>query len=313
MVWPGFSSAEKVEINWIASRSGDKARAFSEEHGIANWTDDYAELITAKDVDAVFVGVPNHLHEEMAIAALANGKHVLQEKPMALTTEKAVAQAEVARHKGLVLMVNQESRLANGIRDLPGIIHTRLGSVRKIVLGMTLKESSWSGWRDDKDLSGGTLFEMAIHQLDLARWLFGKNPHAVWATGRDSPGCDMTVVMDFGGGDSALIDYCWRSIGFRLRIEAYCERGYIRQEIDLPFGGGKQMITTDQGEESKSFAAKLQGPETFRRVMEGFAGAILNGSRPPIPANDGVWAVRMAELARESLTTGETISFQRAQ
>src|ERR1051325_1038506 len=121
LVWPGFSSVEDVDITWIASRSGEKAKTFAEEHGIANWTDDYAELITAKDVDAVFIGVPNHLHEEMAIAALASGKHVLQEKPMALTTEKAVAQAEVASRRGLVLMVNQESRLANGIRELPGI------------------------------------------------------------------------------------------------------------------------------------------------------------------------------------------------
>src|ERR1051325_7776864 len=65
LVWPGFSSVEDVDITWIASRSGEKAKTFAEEHGIANWTDDYAELITSKDVDAVFIGVPNHLHEEM--------------------------------------------------------------------------------------------------------------------------------------------------------------------------------------------------------------------------------------------------------
>src|SRR5690349_1942668 len=84
IVWPGFSQARTAEVTWIAARTGEKARAFAEKHGIPHWTEDYGALIAAQDVDAVYVGVPNFLHEEIAIAALAKGKHVLQEKPMAL-------------------------------------------------------------------------------------------------------------------------------------------------------------------------------------------------------------------------------------
>src|SRR5262249_13572429 len=158
---------------WIAARSGAKAEAFAHDHAIPHWTDDYAELIAAPDVDAVFVGVPNYLHHELAMAAIEGGKHVLQEKPMALTLEQATAQARAAADRGLTLMVDQEIRLSEGVRDIPDLLASRLGALRKLVIGLTLAPSNWGGWRGDANLSGGTLFEMVIHELDLARWLWG--------------------------------------------------------------------------------------------------------------------------------------------
>lgn len=310
VVWPGFVQAENAEITWIASRTGEKAEKFAREHNIPHWSSDYRAVLTAPDVDAVFVGVPNFLHEEMAIAAIANGKHVLQEKPMALSHEKAVAQAEVAASRKRVLMINQEVRLANGVSSLPQIISERVGPLRKLVIGVTLAPAQWGGWRGDPALSGGTLFEMAIHQLDLARWLFGRNPRSVWAQGMDVSGNDMTIVFDYGGGDSAIIDFCWRCIGFQMRIVAYGARGYVIQELELPFGDGRQTLVTEQGEERTEFPARVQGPETFKRVLEGFASAILEGKEPPVPAEDGVWAVYMAEAAREALRTGQKVSFR---
>src|SRR5262249_36722686 len=148
------------------------------------WTDNFSELLAAPDVDAVFVGVPNYLHEEMAIAAMANGKHVLQEKPMALTTEKSVAQVQIAKGRGLVLMVNQELRLADGVSDLPAVIEG-LGGLRKVLISVTLGPRGWAGWRIDPELSGGTLFEMMIHELDMARWLWKRDPLSVYAHGSD--------------------------------------------------------------------------------------------------------------------------------
>jgi len=307
LVWPGFSQAENAEITWIAARTGEKAEKFARENNIPRWTNDYAELIAAPDVDAVFVGVPNFLHDELARAALANGKHVLQEKPMALSTKAAQAQADEAARRGLVLMPDQELRLANGIADLPELISSRLGPLRKVTIGLTLRHATWSGWRGDPALSGGTLFEMIIHELDLARWLWGRNPRAVWAQGSDVAGNDITVVFDYGGGDSALIDICWRCIGFRLHIECYAERGYVIQDIELPAGNGQQTIVTEAGVEQTQFPAQVQGPGTFRRVLEGFANAILRGAPPPVTADDGVWAVRMAEAARQSLRTGAQV------
>lgn len=310
VVWPGFAQAENAEITWIASRNGEKARRFAQDHHIPHYTDNYAELIDAPDVDAVFVGVPNFLHEEMAIAALAKDKHVLQEKPMALTLEKAIAQAQIAQSRGLVLMVDQESRLAQGIDQLPHLIDTRLGPLRKVIIGLTLQSSRWGGWRGDKELSGGTLFEMVIHQLDLARWLWRRNPVGVWALGEDTAGHDMTVVFDYGGGDQAIIDVCWRCIGFRSRIECYGERGYVTLDIEMPFGSGRQTLVTAEGLEQREIPVNAQGPRTFRRVLESFADAILKGAAPAIPAEDGIWAVRMAEAARESLRTGTRVDFR---
>src|SRR5204862_8361247 len=126
--------------------------------------------------------------------------------------------------------VDQELRLANGVADLPEAIEA-LGGLRKLVLGLTRAPAEWCGWRGDRELSGGTLFEMVIHELDLARWLWRRSPIAIMAHGEDTAGQDLTVIMDFGGGDSAVIDVCWRCIGFRLRAECYCASGYLLREV----------------------------------------------------------------------------------
>ncbi len=309
VVWPGFSRVPEVQITAIASRSTDKAEAFAREHGIPHRSGDYDEVIHSPEVDAIFVGVPNFLHHEMAMKALRAGKHVLQEKPMALSVREAQEQADLARDRGLVLMLDQEVRLADGVCDAPQMLRDRIGPLRKVVLGVTMAGGEWGGWRGDKALSGGTLFEIAIHQLDLARWLWSKDPVSVWAMGEDLAGRDMTIVLDFGAGDSAVIDYCWRCIGFRIRGELYGERGYMIQETTPPFGPSRRTVVTEQGMEVEDQEFGVQGPETFRRVMEGFARSILSGAPPPVPAEDGVWAVRMAEAARESLRGGHIVRF----
>lgn len=308
MVWPGFSQASNAKVTWIASRTGHKAREYAENHGIPHWTADYDELIAAPDVDAVFIAAPNFLHHELALKAFSHNKHVLQEKPMALTSGEAAAQAEEARRRGLVLMLDQETRLSDGVRDLPELVGSRLGAIRKVTVGMTLAERSWGGWRADPSLTGGSLFEMAIHQIDLARWLFGRDPVAVWARGEDTAGKDFTAVFDYGRGDAAVIDFCWRSIGFHQRIEVYCEKGFVRQEIDMPVGDGFRTIVTPDGVERGPNMVGVQTGRTFRRVLEGFARAILEGAEPPVPARDGVWAVRMAEAARASLRSGVPVA-----
>ncbi|MGC8667466.1 MAG: Gfo/Idh/MocA family protein [Chthonomonadales bacterium] len=309
MVWPGFSQASNARVTWIASRTPQKARDYAETHGIPHWTGDYDELIAAPDVDAVFIAAPNFLHDELARRAFALNKHVLQEKPMALSWTAAAAQAEEARRRGLVLMVDQETRLSDGVRDLPELARNRLGRIRKVTVGMTLAERTWGGWRGDAALTGGSLFEMAIHQIDLARWLFGRNPVAVWARGEDTAGKDFTAVFDYGQGDAAVIDFCWRSIGFHQRIELYCEGGFVRQEVDMPVGDGFRTLVTPEGVERGPNVVGVQTARTFRRVLEGFARSILEGAEAPVPAEDGVWAVRMAEAARASLRSGVPVAF----
>jgi predicted dehydrogenase len=117
-------------------------------------------------------------------------------------------------------------------------------------------------------------------------------------------------VLDFGAGDTAVVDVCWRTIGFRLRTECYAANGWIAQDAELAMGRATETIVSESGIQERSVDISVQGPETFKRVLEGFANAILTGAPPPIPMEDGVWAVRMAEAARQSLKLGESVAFQ---
>jgi 1,5-anhydro-D-fructose reductase (1,5-anhydro-D-mannitol-forming) len=307
-VFPGFSSCSDIEIVHVSSRSEEKARNFAQQHGIPNYSGDLREAIHAENVDAVFVAVPNHMHEEVAIGALAVGKHVLLEKPLALGIDKAVALMRIAEQRGLILMPNQEVRLTDAFSDLPQIIEQQIGPLRRAEFTVTKAADTWTGWRANKAQSGGTLFEMALHQLDLLRWVFRRDPPAVWATGQDDPGSDMTIVLDFGGGDTGVVSYCWRSVGFSFRLSLAGGQGTLLQELDVETGIGFRKITTAHGSVETELKAPVLCSETFRRVAEAFVHAVRFGDNPPITAEDGVWAVRMAASAREAMRTGEWTS-----
>ena len=220
---------------------------------------------------------------------------------MALALGDAVAQAAEARRRGLQLMVDLELRVADGYRDFRSLIADRIGPLRKAALRMTLRGGAWGGWRGDPALTGGSLFEMAIHQLDLAHWLFERDPVAVWATGDDVPGTDFTAIIDFGEGDTAVVDFCWRAIGFEARVEATGERGVAALDIAMPFGNGFRTVITADGTVREPVEMSAQGPTTFQRVLEGFADAAMAGAPLPIPTSYGVWAIAIAEGARRSM------------
>ena len=143
------------------------------------------DLLADPEIEAVDLCLPTWLHEEVAVAALRAGKHVLVEKPMALDGNSARRMIAAADQAGRVLMCAHVLRffpeylaLAQAIDDaMPG-----LGAVRAGFFGRRCGEPGWGGWLKDPAKSGGGAFDLLIHDIDTCLWLFGA-PHAVSATG----------------------------------------------------------------------------------------------------------------------------------
>ncbi len=150
--------------------------------GIAKYSDPFNGLMNP-EIEAVDLCLPTNLHAPVAIAALKAGKHVLVEKPMALSGADCDAMVRAAQETGRVLMAAQVVRFIPSYaaaRKL--VVSGELGPVRSAIFRRRCAAPAWSQWLGNKSLSGGGVFDLLIHDIDFAIHLFGK-PDAVSAVG----------------------------------------------------------------------------------------------------------------------------------
>ena len=170
--------ADGAALVAVASRRPEQARIFAEERGIA-WAPTVDDLLRRADVDVVTICTPSGLHAEMAIAAALAGKHVVVEKPIAVTLAQADAMIEVCRQAGRSLAVISQLRFAPDVQEVQAAIAAgRLGRLLAADLSMKYFRSQayydsaeWRGtWAMD---GGGALMNQGIHGIDLLLHLAG--------------------------------------------------------------------------------------------------------------------------------------------
>lgn len=228
--------------------------------------ENYQQVLENKDVDAVFIATPTHQHKEIALAAMAAGKHVYCEAPLGHTIEdaRAIAQA-AAKNK----RVNFQSGLQR--RSDPELIHilnfVRAGAAGSPVLTRAQwhKKNSWRrsspnpererdlNWRLDRKTSVGLVGELGIHQVDSASWLIKRRPTAVtgfssnilWNDGRDVPDT-VQAVFDYPGGARLMYDATLANsfdgeyemfYGTDATVMLRERRGWMFKEVDSPLLG----------------------------------------------------------------------------
>jgi predicted dehydrogenase len=144
---------------------------------------DWREAVIDPNLDAVDICLPTNLHPAVAIAALRAGKHVLVEKPMALDAASVDAMLVAARHSGRILMTAQVLRFFPMYKVLVDLVKSgQLGTARAATFRRRCAAPPWSGWLADKSASGGGVFDLLIHDVDMCLHLFGP-PEAVSAVG----------------------------------------------------------------------------------------------------------------------------------
>jgi phthalate 4,5-cis-dihydrodiol dehydrogenase len=177
---------------------------------------DVAELVADPGVEAIYITTPHGLHRDHALAAIAAGKHVLVEKPMAVTMGDACAMIRAACAAGVTLMVGPSHSFDGPVKRAADLIATgAIGTVR-MVNALYATDFLYRPRRADElntDLGGGVVFSQAIHQVDLVRRLVGRPARQVWArTGgawdpaRPTEGA-YAMMIDFEGGAFASLAY----------------------------------------------------------------------------------------------------------
>ncbi|MGM1064028.1 Gfo/Idh/MocA family protein [Saccharothrix sp. Mg75] len=197
-----------VEVLAVSSRALPKAEAFAAKHGVPRAYGDYADLLADPDVDVVYVATPHVQHHEVSRAALAAGKHVLCEKPAALTSADLREVVDLARERGLFFMEAVWTRFNPLVVRLGELVAAgEIGEVRSVRadFGFTLPhDPAHRLW--NLGLGGGSLFDLGIYPVSFAHLLLGE-PEAVHAHGSLVGGVDaeLGMLLGYPGGAHALL------------------------------------------------------------------------------------------------------------
>jgi predicted dehydrogenase len=302
-VIPGFRRAERAEVVAIASRDAATARAVAESLDIPRAHGSYQALLDDPEVDAVYVPLPNHLHAEWSIAALRAGKHVLCEKPMALSAEEAERMAAAAEASDRLLVE------AFMYRHHPSWVLTReLVAAGRI--GKLVAVDSWFSYfnpdpaniRNVLEWGGGGLWDIGCYSVNLSRMLFGEEPGAVSAALVRDPVSGVDVVatgtLAFPTGVASFT--CATLVEPDQRVHVYGSEGRI--DIEIPFNipptlPTRVLLTTGrnapEAQDTETF--ELPPADPYACQADAFAAAILDGAPSPLPLWDAIANARVIE------------------
>jgi 1,5-anhydro-D-fructose reductase (1,5-anhydro-D-mannitol-forming) len=310
---PAMNAASNSKVVAVLGSDLARTQRYAADNNVPAAYDDLATLLNDPAVTAVYISTTNERHAPAAIAAAKARKHVLCEKPMALSLDDARAMLEAAKSAGVRLGVNHHLRCMETHRTIRRLVSD--GAVGNIVavrlfFGVTLPDDL-KGWRvNNPQAGGGVLFDLTVHDADLIRFLLADEPLDVVAlTGA-------TGVAQAGLPDTAMIAARMKS-GLLLQIgesfsiahadtslEIHGTRGSIlANDVLMQRGGGTVFLRRESALES----INIQHANAYPRVIEQFNNAIRGEGDPSASGEDGFASLAFALAARESAATGRVV------
>jgi predicted dehydrogenase len=281
-----------VEV--VAARDRDRAVAYAARHGIPRVADSYAAVVSDRAVDAVYIPLPNSLHAEWTMAALAAGKHVLCEKPFTANAAEAeqvvVAADEAARRSGLVVMEAFHYRYHPLAHRMRAIVDSgELGRIRHIEAWLCAPIPNRNDIRYQADLAGGAMMDMGSYVVHWARLLGREEPTVVSARAKlRSPGVDraMDAELTFPGGHTATV-HCsmWSRSVLHVAVRVTGDDGSLR--VLNPLGPQAISVLTIRsgGRRRVEFGARRP---TYAYQLDAFCDAVLRGGPVLTPPTDSL-------------------------
>ena len=294
-VIPAMQQGSASTVVAIASRDPERARGAAAALGIPRAYGSYEALLDDPDVDAVYNPLPNHLHVPWTIRAAERGKHVLCEKPIALTAAEAATLLEVRDRTGVRI---QEAFM---VRTHPQWLRARelvsqgdLGEVRAMLGAFSYFNDDPANIRNAPEMGGGALLDIGCYLVNTSRFVFGREPQRVAAVIDRDPvlGTDRltSMLLDYGGVHVA--GTCSTQMAPSQRIEILGSRG--RLLIPVPFNAPPDRaceIVVDTGADLFGGSAeRITLPVCNQYTIQGdlFSRAVLDGTPVPEPLEDSV-------------------------
>jgi len=301
---PAISASPGSTLISVVSRDQDRAEEFARAHGAATALDDYPKMLADPRVEAVYIATPNALHADQVIAAAQAGKHVLCDKPLALTVPAARACVAECRSAGVRLGITFQTRFHDGLAEAAQVV--RSGEIGKVVAAevtMSGGRNLPGGWRTDPALAGlGTINNIGVHAFDVLRYLLGSEVSEVAALTDAEPGflIDTTalVLLRFRSGTLAYVNANQSVPRSRDDIVLYGNEGRVLgRNLSRPGRVGELIVTTKAGE--REFPGSTA--DAYRRLVEAFADAVAQQRDPSPSGEDGLRSVELTTAIADSL------------
>lgn len=310
-VIPGMQRGSHCEITAIASRSGERARQVADRLGIEKAYGSYEELLGDRDVDAIYIPLPNHLHVPWSIKAIEAGKHVLCEKPIALDAAEARHLAKVAAdHPELKVMEAFMYRLHPQWQRTKALVEAgAIGKVLAIqsVFGYFLEDPR--NVRNMADFGGGGLMDIGCYCVSLSRFLFEGEPDRVVADMKIHADFETdfltSAILDFGRGTSTF--QCATLMAPHQHVDVIGTEGKIA--IEIPFNAPPDRPTRirhTRGTETEVITLETSDQYTIQGDL--FARAVLDDTSVPTPLDDAVANMDVIDALRRSADLGTWVT-----
>jgi predicted dehydrogenase len=302
------------DVRLVGVADVDAGRARSAVRGVdgARWTTSVDELLAWPDLDGCIVCTPNDTHVEIGLAIASAGKHLLMEKPLAITRDGCDRLVDAFAQRKLVVMGAHTHRFYDYGRTVKQTIEAgdigRPVYVRLAILGGWIWPD-WQAWVIDPRRSGGHVLHNGVHLLDLATWWMGDTPVSIYVQGRKETSGDLEIydylsmMVRYSAGATAVLEM---SRANRPRTFAYRDvfvqgaTGALRLPWDAEQGiafleGGTSLLPGD-------------GQIGFDREVAAWIDAIRGSSAPAVSGEDARLAALMAIAGEESLRSGEVVA-----
>ncbi|MBC7745215.1 MAG: Gfo/Idh/MocA family oxidoreductase [Flavobacterium sp.] len=315
----------EAEIVAVYARDLAKAKKFALKHKIPFWVDDLEMAITGSECEVVDICIPNFLHHSATLLAAAAGKHVIVEKPLAVTLEQADEMIEACKVNHVKLMYAEELCFAPKYERAREMV--KEGAVGEIyMLKQSEKHSGpHSDWFYDINLSGGgVIMDMGCHALGWFRWMLGNaKVQSVYATmktvlhqERTSGEDNSVIIVEFENGVTAVAENSWaKHGGMDDRCEIYGSAGVIYADLFMGnsaltysrngFGYAMEKADTTIGWSFAVFEEVFN--QGYPHELKHFIECVRDDKQPLVTGEDGRAVLELIYAAYQSAGTGKKI------
>lgn len=303
-VTPAIQRAENCEVVAMASRDIRRASAAAAELGIPAAYGCYEDLLDAEDVDAIYVPLPNDLHAEWVIKAASAGKHILCEKPLAMSVVQATEMDRACQDAGVKLqeafMYRHHPQWVKVVRLLK---EGRIGDLVAVQSWFSFYNDDPTDIRNRPESGGGAIMDIGCYNINVARMLFGDEPVRIESViRRDAEmGIDIvsSAVLGFAGGGQSTFTCSTRADDDQW-VHIVGTAGRI--DIEVPFNPSPDresriFVTTGSHPATQTTTDTIVFPPADHYTIQAelFARAVLDDAAVPVPISDAIANMRVIE------------------
>ncbi len=298
IVIPAMQKGTFCSVEAIGSRSEEKARHAAALLGIPKAYDSYEAVLEDEDIDAVYIPLPNHLHVPWALKALEAGKHVLCEKPLALSSDQAQELADAAaRYPELKVMEAFMYRHHPQWQEALRIVQNGgVGELLTIQSFFSYYNADSENIRNIASAGGGGLMDIGCYCISLSRFIFEAEPQSCCAFMNKDSNFDtdrlFSGLMDFGGRIASFT--CSTQLSPYQRVNILGTKG--RLELRIPFNAPNDLpCLMDHQQPGGTWTQHFEICDQYTIQGDLFAKSILDNTRVPVPLTDAVNNMKVLE------------------